>query len=143
MGYKIFLFLKVVCGNLVSEYIGLIWYPILQIYCVNPISLIRYLELCVVYHLKIKVLNDFSSFSLLSMLSGGANHYNFCGILPIFKVNFPITISNVKITANNHFKMVPDKITGVTPTSTCVIPDHRLQNKIQTGLCLVYWKDVT
>ena len=72
-----FLFMKVVCGNRVSEYIGLIWYSILQIYCVNPICLIPYLELCVVYHLKIKVLNDFSSFSLLSMLSGDANHYYF------------------------------------------------------------------
>ena len=28
----------------------------------------------------------------------------------IFKVRFHITISNVKITANNDFKMVPDKI---------------------------------
>ena len=42
-----------------------------------------------------------------------------------FKANFRITISNVKITANNNFKMVPDKITGVTPTFTMVIPYHR------------------
>ena len=120
-----FLFMKVVCGNQVSEYIGLIWYSILQIYCVNPICLIRYLELCVVYHLKIKVLNDFSSFSLLSMLIGDANHYDFCGILPIFKANFHIMNLNVEITANNHFKKEPDKITGVTPTSSWVIHDHR------------------
>ena len=26
---------------------------------------------------------------------------------------------------DNNLKMVPDKITGVTPTSTPVIPDHR------------------
>ena len=52
-----------------------------------------------------------------------ANHSNFSGIIPIFKADFCITITNVK--ANNDFKMVPDKITGVTPTSTPVIPDHR------------------
>ena len=56
---------------------------------------------------------------------GDANHSDFCGIIPIFKANFRITISNVKIAANNNLKMVPDKITGVTPTSTPVIPDHR------------------
>ena len=53
--------------------------------------------------------------------------YNFTEMptIPIFKANFRITNSNVKITAHNHFKMVPNKITGVTPTSTPVIPDHR------------------
>ena len=29
-----------------------------------------------------------------------ANHSDFCEIIPIFKANFPITISNIKITAN-------------------------------------------
>ena len=38
-----------------------------------------------------------------------ANHSNFCGIIPIFKADFRITISNVKIMANNNFKMVSDK----------------------------------
>ena len=42
----------------------------------------------------------------------------------VFKAHFCVTISNVKTTANYNFKMVPDKITGVTPTSTPVIPDH-------------------
>ena len=42
----------------------------------------------------------------------------------VFQVDFHITISNVKIMANNNFKMVPDKITRVTPFSTIVIPDH-------------------
>ena len=55
--------------------------------------------------------------------SRDANHSDFCGIIWIFKADYRITISNVKITANNDFKMVPDKITGVTPTSTLVIPD--------------------
>ena len=48
--------------------------------------------------------------------------HNFCGIIPIFKPDFRITISSVKITANNNYKMVP--------------------NKIQTGLCIIYWKNV-
>ena len=48
-----------------------------------------------------------------------------CRIIPICKADFRITISNIKITANNDFKMVPDKITGVTPISTSVIPDHQ------------------
>ena len=45
----------------------------------------------------------------------------------IFEESYPfssLTIWNVKITANNHFKMIPDKIMGVTPTSSPVIPDH-------------------
>ena len=65
----------------------------------------------------------------VSLLSRGlkyvyrdANHSDFCGILPIFKANFRIMILNVKIMANDKLKMVPDKITGVTPTSTPVIP---------------------
>ena len=52
------------------------------------------------------------------------NHHDFCEIILIFKADFRIMISNVKITANDDFKMVPDKITGVTLTSTPVIPDH-------------------
>ena len=54
--------------------------------------------------------------------SKDANHLDFCGILLIFKADFRITILTVKITAKNDLKMVPDKITGVTPTSTPVIP---------------------
>ena len=50
----------------------------------------------------------------------------FFGIVPIFKADFCITIANVKITcmANINSKMVPDKMMGVTPTSTQVIPYH-------------------
>ena len=48
---------------------------------------------------------------LISLLySRDANHSDFCGIVPIFNANFRITISDVKIPANNDFKMVPDKI---------------------------------
>ena len=36
----------------------------------------------------------------------------FLGFIPIFKANFRITILNVKKTANNNIKMVPDKIMG-------------------------------
>ena len=43
----------------------------------------------------------------------------------VFKANLGILILIVKITANNDFKMVPGIITGVTSTSTPVIPDHR------------------
>ena len=39
--------------------------------------------------------------------------------------------------------MIPDKITGVTSTSTPIEPDHWKSNKIQTGLCVIYWKNVT
>ena len=53
-----------------------------------------------------------------------ANHSDFCGNILIFKADFRITFSNVKITANDDFKMVPDKITGVTLNSTLGIPDH-------------------
>ena len=60
--------------------------------------------------------------SLFSVVSRDANHSDFCRIILIFKAGFRITILNVKITANNNFKMVPDKITGVTLTSTPVIP---------------------
>ena len=68
-----------------------------------------------------------------------ANYSDFYGIILIFKADFRITISNMKIKANNNFKMVPDQITGLIPTSTPVIPD----NIIQTGLCVIYWKNVT
>ena len=47
-----------------------------------------------------------------------ANHSDFCVIIPIFKADFSITISDVKILANNDFKMVPDKIKEVTSTCT-------------------------
>ena len=50
-----------------------------------------------------------------------ANHSDFCGIIQIFKADFRITILNVKITANNDFKMVPNKITWVTITSAPVL----------------------
>ena len=40
-------------------------------------------------------------------------------------------------------KRVPDKIKEVTPTSASVIPDHRQSNKIQTGLCAIYWKNIS
>ena len=61
----------------------------------------------------------------IDSISRDANHSDFYGTIPIFKADSRIMISNVKITANKDFKMVPDKITGVTPTSTQVIPDHR------------------
>ena len=37
-----------------------------------------------------------------------ANHSDFCGIIPIIKANFRITILDVKITANCDFNTVPD-----------------------------------
>ena len=46
-----------------------------------------------------------------------ANHSNYCGIILIFKAYFRIRISNVKISANNNLKMVPNKIMRVTSTS--------------------------
>ena len=58
-------------------------------------------------------------------LSRDANHSDFCKSIPIFKANFHITILNVKFTSYNNLKMVPDKITGGTPSSTPVILDHR------------------
>ena len=58
------------------------------------------------------------------MIARDANHFEFCGIILIFNADFHITISNVKIMANDYFKMVPDKKTGVTLTSQPVIPDH-------------------
>ena len=60
----------------------------------------------------------------------------------IFKANFRIANSDVKIPANNHFNMVPDKIKGVSPTATR-FTFSPVVNKIQTGLCIVYWKNVT
>ena len=57
---------------------------------------------------------------------------------PIFKADFCITISNIKITANNDFKMVPDKITWVTPNLWLyLITGSKIK---QTGLCVIYWK---
>ena len=53
-----------------------------------------------------------------------AKHSDFCEIILVFKADFRILILNFKITAYNDFKMVPDKITGVTPTSALIIPDH-------------------
>ena len=53
-----------------------------------------------------------------SKTSRDANHSDFCGIIPIFKANFRITISEVKIPANNDFTMVPDIIKEVTSTCT-------------------------
>ena len=38
------------------------------------------------------------------------NHSDFCGIIPIFKSDFRITIPDIKIPANNDFKTVPDEI---------------------------------
>ena len=52
------------------------------------------------------------------VINRDANHSDFCGIIPIFKAKFSITISEVKIPANNYFKMVPDKIKEVTSTCT-------------------------
>ena len=47
-----------------------------------------------------------------------ANHYDFCGIIPIFKANFRITIFDVKIRQIAVSKMIPDKIKEVTSTCT-------------------------
>ena len=52
------------------------------------------------------------------MLDRDANHSDFCGIIPIVKDNFSITISDVKILENNDFNTVPDQIKGVSPTAT-------------------------
>ena len=64
---------------------------------------------------KLKIVN-------IDYLYRDANHSDFCGIVQIFKVDFPITILKVYIRAIDDFKMVPDKITGATLTSTPVIP---------------------
>ena len=45
-------------------------------------------------------------------------HFDFCGIVPIFKANFLILISAVKIPANNNFNKLPDKIKGVSLSAT-------------------------
>ena len=54
----------------------------------------------------------------LASLSRDVNHSNFCGIIPLIKANFHISISDVKIPANKDFNTVTDKVKGVTPTST-------------------------
>ena len=52
------------------------------------------------------------------------NHSGFCGII-IFKADFRIMVLEVKIPANNDFKMVPDKIKEVTSTCTPIwIPEN-------------------
>ena len=56
-----------------------------------------------------------------------ANHSDFCGIITIFKANFRIKISDVKIPANNDFKMVPDKIKEVASACT------QIWRKLQQG----------
>ena len=53
--------------------------------------------------------------------------------IPIFVADFCITILNIKIAANNDFKMVPDKITGVTSTSTPVIPEVSSTTRVLAG----------
>ena len=81
-----------------------------------------------------------------------ANHSDFCGIVPIFKSDFHITISDIKILANNDFKMVPDKIKEVAPPCTPLCRKLYLfvcskiwlfPFKNQTDLCIVYWKNIT
>ena len=46
------------------------------------------------------------------------NHSDFCGIIPIFRADFHITISDAKILANNDYKILQDKIKEVTSTCT-------------------------
>ena len=69
-----------------------------------------------------------------------ANDSDFCGIIPIFKANFRIMISNFKIMANNNLKMVPDKIRGL------LLPLDLLYlitgSKIKYRLVCAYWKKV-
>ena len=81
--------------------------------------------------------------------SRDANHSDFCGIIRIFKSDFRITISDIKIPANNDFKSVPDKIKEVAPPCTPMWRKLYLFTgskiglfpfKNQTGLCIVYWK---
>ena len=67
--------------------------------------------------------NKNNNFQLHTLIRD-ANQSDFCGIILIFKADFRITISNIKLTTNDDFKMVPDKIMGVTLTSTLIIPDH-------------------
>ena len=59
------------------------------------------------------------------ILCRDANHSDLCRIIPIFKANFRSTISDIKIPANNDFKMAPDKIKEVT--STCTLIWRKLQ----------------
>ena len=53
-------------------------------------------------------------------------------------------ISNFKITANNDFKMVSENLRG--GGKSYLYTDYTLSpvtNKIQTGLCVIHWKNVT
>ena len=61
------------------------------------------------------------SLLLSTFINRDTNHYDFCGIIPFYKVNFRITISDIKIPQNKSFKMVPDKIMDVTLTYTAVL----------------------
>ena len=51
------------------------------------------------------------------MKGGDANHSDLCGIIPVFKYDVCITISDVKILANKDFKTVSDKIKEAAPVS--------------------------
>ena len=86
------------------------------------------------------------------MLCRAANRSNFCRIVPIFKSDFRITNSDIKIGANKDFKTVPDKIKEVAPPCTSMWRNLYLFTgsktgsipfKNQTGLCIVYWKNIT
>ena len=61
--------------------------------------------------------DQFITYTLDILICRDANLFDFCQIIPIFKADFLIAISNIKITANDNFKMVPNKITGVALTS--------------------------
>ena len=56
--------------------------------------------------------------------------------MDVYKFCMTQHVSLVKITANNDFKMVPDKIAGVTATSTPVIPGVRC---LRRAFCSALW----
>ena len=80
--------------------------------------------------------------------SRDACHSGFCGIIPIFKSDFHIRISDIKVLANNDFQPLPDKIKEVALPYTLMWRKlHYLFTsgkiglfpfKNQTGLCVVY-----
>ena len=69
-----------------------------------------------------------------------ANHSDFCGIIRIFKYDFCITISDLKILAKKDFEKVADKIKVAAPISDYGIKIWLFPYKIQTGFVLFIGK---
>ena len=60
-----------------------------------------------------------------------ANHLDFCRILRIFKSDFPIL--DIKIPANNDFKMVLDKIKEVAPPLNGCGENYTCSQEVKLG----------